>query len=71
MKVYQSFNQQQMDKQTDRNDLTGHYPSIFRYLNPVPTRVGVGGRFSPPSQRSQLSFPCGYVPVKAGISLGL
>ena len=32
----------------------------FRYLNPIPTRGG--GRFCPPSHRSQLNFPCGYVP---------
>ena len=30
------------------------------YLNPIPTK---GGRFCPPSQRLQLTFPCGYVPV--------
>ena len=32
---------------------------IFRYLNPIPTK---GGRFCPPSQRSQLTFFRGYVP---------
>ena len=34
----------------------------FIYLNPIPIRGG--GRFCPPSQRSHLNFPCGYVPVE-------
>ena len=32
---------------------------IFRYLNPIPT---MGGRFCPPLQRSNLNFPCDYIP---------
>ena len=37
-----------------------------QYLNPIPTR---GSRFCPPSQRSHLNFPCGYVPASGFKSL--
>ena len=44
---------------TFRDVTTGATGATFRYLKPSQTK---GGRFCPPTKRSQLTFSHGYVP---------